>query len=80
MTTSTTACLSETAMKFHSVSNSVDPRKAALSAEIEAQTAAFELAHGKVQTTPLRALSHDGRTVVSGKVQLTIVDKRKWSV
>ena len=54
-----------------------DTRKSAQSAEIAKHVAEYEAKHGKVQTSPLRDLSHDGRTVVKGRVQMTLVDRGK---
>jgi hypothetical protein len=56
--------------------NSPDPSKAKLSADLAEQMAEYEARNGKVQTTPLRELSHDGRTVVKGRVQMTI--SQQW--
>lgn len=64
-------------MKFNSVSSTPDPSKAALSDEIAAQVAEWEAKNGKVQTIPLKALSHDGRTISKGRVELRIT-KQAW--
>ncbi len=67
-------------MKFHSVSSSPDPSKIAESQRIAAEVAAWEAAKGPIQTLPLKPMSDDGMRTQGGKVQLTIVDKRKWNV
>jgi hypothetical protein len=53
------------------------PEKIADSERIAAEVAAWEAAKGPIQTTPLNPLSHDGRKVVGGKVQMTITHKHK---
>jgi hypothetical protein len=53
------------------------PEKIADSERIAAEVAAWEAAKGPIQTTPIRPLSHDGRKVVGGKVQMTIAQKQR---
>lgn len=62
---------------FNSVSATRCPIKAAESERIAAEVAAWEASHGPNQTTPLKPMSDDGMRTQGGKVQLTIVDKRK---
>jgi len=64
-------------VKFNSVSSTPDPSKAALSDEIAAQVAEWEAKNGKVQPTPLRALSHDGLTISKGRAQM-VLTKQGW--
>lgn len=62
------------------ICNSIDPQKEAEREAVAKQVAEWEARNGPIQTQPLKALSHDGRRIENGQVQLTIVNKRKWNL